>query len=310
MLLGIRWRSLWAKIFAWTFVPTVIILVAVAVVIFVAYQDVTEELVIERNRQLIRLASSSITAEVKAFSDVLATEARRSDIAGDDLAAQRDGLKVARRRLAVFDSGVVILDTFGTVTATEPERTELLGLDWSDRAYYREILRAKIAGTPLPVLSDIVTSGLDGTEVLVVAVPIAGDEGQFLGVIAGKLGLGAPAVSALYGDLGKLNLDDHGSAFLVDGTGRVIYHSDSNRIGDDLSSQAVVQAVLAGAADVVRTRDDGGQEIVASFAPVPGTSWGLVKQEGWTSLMSTSRGYGQILLLLLALLFKGFYFLS
>jgi hypothetical protein len=246
VLLGIRWQSLRAKIFAWTFIPTVIILLAVAVVIFYAYQDVTEELVIERNRQLIRLASSSITAELKSFSDLLASEARRSDIAGGDLASQRDGLKVARRRLAVFDGGVVILDTFGTVAAAEPERLELLGQDWSDRAYYREILRAKIAGAPLPVLSDIVVNGFDGTEAIAVAVPIAGDDGQFLGVMAGKLRLGASAVSALYGDLVKLRLGGKGSAYLVDGNGRVIYHSEFGKIGEDLSSLAVVQQAHAG----------------------------------------------------------------
>jgi nitrate/nitrite-specific signal transduction histidine kinase len=301
VLLGIRWQSLRAKIFAWTFVPTVIILLAVAVVIFYAYQDVTEELVIERNRQLIRLASSSITAELKSFSDLLASEARRSDIAGGDLASQRDGLKVARRRLAVFDGGVVILDTFGTVAAAEPERPELLGQDWSDRAYYREILRAKIAGAPLPVLSDIVVNGFDGTDAIVVAVPIAGDQGQFLGVMAGKLRLGATAVSALYGDLVKLRLGDKGSAFLVDGNGRIIYHTEFGRIGEDLSSLAIVQQAHGGKVDVVRTRDADNQEIVASFAPVPGTSWSLVKQESWSSLIGTSRGYGQILILLLAL---------
>ncbi len=301
MLLGIRWQSLRAKIFAWTFIPTVIILLVVAVVIFYAYQDVTEELVIERNRQLIRLASSSITAELKSFSDLLASEARRSDIAGGDLASQRDGLKVARRRLAIFDGGVVILDTFGAVAAAEPERLELLGQDWSDRSYYREILRAKITGAPLPVFSDIVTSGFDGTEVIVVAVPIAGDEGQFLGVIAGKLRLGASSVSALYGDLVKLRLGDRGSAFLVDGNGRVIYHSEFGRIGDDLSALSVVQEARAGRVDVIRTLDADDQEVVASYAPVPGTSWSLVKQESWSSLIGTSRRYGQALILLLAL---------
>ena len=43
MLLGIRWRSLRLKIIAWSFVPTVIILVAVALFGFNAYQQVTEK---------------------------------------------------------------------------------------------------------------------------------------------------------------------------------------------------------------------------------------------------------------------------
>jgi hypothetical protein len=37
MLSGIRWTSLRTKIIVWSFVPTMIILLAVAVVIFYAY---------------------------------------------------------------------------------------------------------------------------------------------------------------------------------------------------------------------------------------------------------------------------------
>nr|NIO70993.1 hypothetical protein [Anaerolineae bacterium] len=57
MLFGIRWGSLRTKIIAWSFVPTMIILVAVAVVIFYAYQQVTEDLVLERNQELTRLTA-------------------------------------------------------------------------------------------------------------------------------------------------------------------------------------------------------------------------------------------------------------
>ena len=43
MLLGIRWGSLRTKIIAWSFIPTAIILLAVAWVTFTAYQQVTED---------------------------------------------------------------------------------------------------------------------------------------------------------------------------------------------------------------------------------------------------------------------------
>ena len=47
--------SLRTKLIAWFFVPTAIILVAVALVNFNSYQNVTEELVIERDRDLTQL---------------------------------------------------------------------------------------------------------------------------------------------------------------------------------------------------------------------------------------------------------------
>jgi len=301
MLFGIRWGSLRTKIIAWSFFPTVVILVAVAVVIFYAYQQVTEDLVLERNQELTRLTAGQFMAELKEYADLLAAEARTSDIYGNDPVAQRDALKGARNRFAVFDGGVLILDTFGTVVAAEPERPEILGQNWSDHTYYRQMLRSQILGSPGLVFSDIVADGPDGAEVIVVAVPIIGPQGEFVGTIAGMFRVGATAVSAFYGDIVKLRIGESGSAYLVDGNGRLIYHTDTDRIADDVSMQPIVQQVLSGGMEAIRTSDFEGREIVASFAPVPGTSWGLVTQENWATLVHASRGYGQFLLLLLAL---------
>jgi nitrate/nitrite-specific signal transduction histidine kinase len=63
----------------------------------------------------------------------------------------------------------------------------------------------------------------------------------------------------------------------------------------------VVQQVLSREVGAVRTHALDGQEIVASFAPVPGTPWGLVTEESWAMLISPIQGYQRFLLLLLAL---------
>lgn len=76
MLLGLRWGNLRAKIIAWSFVPTVIILVAVALVTFTAYQRVTEDLVIERDQELIRLSAGQLATEMTEYADVLAALGR------------------------------------------------------------------------------------------------------------------------------------------------------------------------------------------------------------------------------------------
>ncbi len=47
--------------------------------------------------------------------------------------------------------------------------------------------------------------------------------------------------------------------------------------------------------------DGGGQEIIAAYASVPGTPWGLVSEEEWAFFSSSNRRFGQLLLLLLAL---------
>jgi len=298
---AIRWGSLHNKIIAWFFVPTMIILVVVAVVIFYAYQNVTEDLVIGRNRELTRLSASKLATELTEFTDLLTNLARKAAIYQGDPAARREALKTARNRLAVFDGGALILDAFGRVVAAEPVAVKILGQNWSDRPFYRQIMHNQRLHSPAPVFSDIVRDGPDSTEVIVVAVPISDEYGEFSGVMAGMFRLGETTVNAFYDSIVKLRLGEGRSIYLVDGNGRVIYHSDTSRIGNDLWEQAVVQQVLNGEADALRTHSLDGQDIVAGFSPVRGTPWGLITEENWNVLMRSSQSYGRFLLLLLAL---------
>jgi len=307
----IRWGNLRTKIIVWTFVPTALILLAVALVTFYAYQQGTEDLVIQRDRELTRLSAGQLATELTEYVDLLTALARTADVYGNDQTAQRDALKRASRRLSLFDGGLLILDTFGIVVATEPEHPDVVGQDWSDRAYYRQILRSQILSLPQPVFSDIIADGPGGAEVIAdgpggaeviaVAVPIVGEQGELLGALVGMFRMGEAAVSAFYGDIVKLRIGESGSTYLVDGGGRVIYHSDVRHIGEDFSAQTVVQQVLDGQAGAIRTRDLEGQAIVAGFAPVPGTPWGLVTEEQWTVLIGGSRAYRNFLLVLLGI---------
>lgn len=300
MLLGIRWRSLLVKIIAWSFVPTAIILAAVALVGFFAYQRVAEDLVIERNRELVRRIASQLAIGLEEYPDDLAAVARTADISSNLLSTQRAALSQARSQLAAFDAGVVLLDNHGVVVAAEPPRPEVLGRDWSNRAYFVQMVRS-----PGPVFSDVTGDGPGGVRVVAVAVPVYGARGEFVGALAGMFRLGATSVSSFYGDIVKLRIGAGDSAFinayLVDHYGRVIYHGDAQHIGDDFSDQSAVQQLVNGQSGAFRTRDVAGRDIVASFSPVPGTPWGLVSEVSWNLVLSASRDYGRFLLLLLAL---------
>lgn len=296
MLLGIRWKSMRLKIIAWTFVPAAIILGTVALVIFVAYQQVTEELVIERDQDLTRLAASQFISELREYSNVLAVLSRTTDIYRADPLSQQAALKRASNRLVTFDGGVLVLNTFGKVVAAEPPRPDVLGQDWSDRDYFHQILRSSE-----PVFSNIVPDGLAGRPVIAIAIPIMDDQEEFRGAIVGLFRLGEITISPFYGSIIKLRIGESSSSYLVDGQGRLIYHPDSGRIGEDISDQAVVQQVLAGKVGAVRTRDFERQDIVAGFAPVPGTTWGLITEERWATLLQAGQIYQFFLLFLLGL---------
>ena len=94
---------------------------------------------------------------------------------------------------------------------------------------------------------------------------------------------------------------EEGSAYIVDSEGRVVFHSDTGLIGADFSSQDVVHRALGGQSGTIRTLNAERVEIVASFAPVAGTSWELVTEQPWSSLIGSIVSYQRLILLLVGL---------
>jgi|GEM_PF-1031893 len=285
------------KIIAWSFIPAALILTTVAVITYYAYQQVTQDLLIERDQELARLKAGELATSLSEYPDILAGVARAPEIAQGNRARQQAALAAARNRLVFFDAGVYILDNLGRVAGALPERPDLLGADWSNRPYFRPLIQ----GAEAPAFSDIVPDGPDGAEVLAIGVPITNNRGEFFGALVGMFRLGAEHSSPFYGTILKLRLERGGGAYVVDGGGRLIYASDPRQIGADFSDHAVAPQVASGQVGAVRTRAPDGRDILASFGPVPGTDWGLVVEENWDDLTASGQSYGQFLVALLAL---------
>ncbi len=280
----------------WSFVPTTIILLAVAVTIYFAYQRVTQDLVVGRNQQLVRLSAGELSANLNTYVTALNALTRTPDLYAGDPAVQSTALRHASNQLLIFDGGTVILDRFGKVTAAQPDHPGLVGQDWSASSFFRQILR-----TGQPAFSDTLPADWLDSTVIAVAIPILNADGEFRGTLVGMFRLGPSSSSAFYGGIVKLRLGGNGSTYLVDSAGRVIYHPDASRIGTDLHTQPVVMQVLEGQVGYLRTRGLNNRDILATYAPVPGTSWGLINAEDWAGLLAASQGYGQFLGLLLGL---------
>jgi nitrate/nitrite-specific signal transduction histidine kinase len=284
------------RILAWSFVPTAVILFAVAVVAVLAYGRVTEQQAIQRNQELTRLSAANLAAEINQFALDLGSLTRQADIAGNQPVQQEKALAAASNKLSIFDAGTVILDSHGTFVAAWPARLGDVGQDWSLRPYFAELLRSS-----RPVYSDVARDGAGGARVVTVAVPITGPKGEFNGVLAGMFRVGTTSVSALYGNIAKLRVGVSGDVYVVDGNGRVIQHPDATLVGMNLMSQRIVQDVVSGQTGASRTRDLNQRDVVAAYAPVPGTNWGLIAIEDWSTLIGPFQGYRTYLLVLLAL---------
>ena len=287
-------RSLRVKIIAWFFVPTALLLIAVAVTNFFAYQDVTAKLVIERNQDVTRLSASQLSTSLREFTDTLEEVGRGID-ASQPPGPSRFPAVQTLGRLSVFDGGVVVLDRFGTPLASRPEDSASAFEDWSSLPLFSELLVSS-----RPAYSGVLRTSTEDRPIVAMGVPIVGARGELFGVTIGMFNVGATSVSALYGQIARLRLSQGGVVYMVDDTGKVIYHNTTAFAGSDFSNEAAVQEVLTSGVGALRTTSGAGEDIVAAYSPIPGTPWSLVSEASWSSLTGASRGYQRLLLALLA----------
>ena len=284
------------KIIAWSFIPTAIILLLVATMIYLAYQQETERVVINRDRELTRLTAGEISSSFEDFYDRLTALARRPAVYNGTVDQQREALEKSKNRLVFFDGGVYLLNNLGGLIAAQPNDPALIGQDWSDRTFFESMVRS-----PGLFISNIENEGPYGEQVITMAVPILGENDEFKGVAAGMYRLESTPASSLYGNLLKLRIGQGGKAYVVDGHETILFATDTNQIGSKFSSHPVAQQALQGEVDATRSIAQDGSDIVAGYAPVPRTQWTLVVEQDWDELVRQGQGYRRFLWLLLAL---------
>jgi diguanylate cyclase (GGDEF)-like protein len=177
----------------------------------------------------------------------------------------------ARRLLQQNDhfNSVLVVDADGKVIAVEPPIGGLVGsqLD-SDES--KTALRTRKPHVSEPYL------GVTGRWVILNSSPIFDGTGRYAGFIAGTLYLHEE--NALHMLLGEHYYRDGSYLYVVDRSGKLIYHPDSGRIGQNVSANPVVKNVMRGVSGEQRIVNSYGVDMLAGYAIVPSTGWGLVAQ--------------------------------
>jgi hypothetical protein len=236
-----------------------------------------------------------LQTELSRLSDELTALARTSSLYLGLPDRQRQALKGSAPRLNVFDGGVILQDNNGRVRATEPERWDIMGKDWSDKEFFRAMLGRQ---RPAAHFSPVMDIGLDGTPVVVVTVPVLGENQELVGTLSGLFKMGESRVSAFYASIVRLRLPGTGNTFIVDSTGRILYDSGYERTGQTLALPADLAAPPE---TITPTKDAEGHDIVAAYAPVPGTTWTLVTETDWAQAMAPVQRFATGMIVLLGL---------
>ena len=166
-------------------------------------------------------------------------------------------------------SRAVIVSANGQIVSASPESASLVGITVNSVGATQALtLRA-------PLITDPYVA-TDGTYLLAVTHPIFAPDGSYLGYISASLFLRERNV--LHELLGVHYHRDGSYLYVVDTQGNLIFHEDGQRVGQNVSSNAVVQRVLLGHEGGQRVINTLGVDMLAGYAPIQSTGWGIVAQ--------------------------------
>lgn len=299
------WNSLLAKIIAWSFVPTVIILSAVAWFTFYSYQKVIGDLAIKQDWGIVQSKTPPL---FQAFFDITNPLIVKIILQVD---TQKDALLEVRAQnildhaegIDIFDGGIYFVDSQGKVVVTHPEQPEILGQDWSDTPQFRYMLEhpGKAA------YSNLMTIEASGKEILCISASMNGLQGEFVGADYYCFTIYPPTQNTYYGSFSnaysKHNLGSN--IYIVDGSQHIIFSTNPSEMGKDLSGEAYLQQLLQGQSMSGRFQT-GVEDVLVSYAPFypyAGNSvqWNVIKEESWDEVMRPTLPYRRLLYVLLAL---------
>ncbi|MBQ4812456.1 GGDEF domain-containing protein [Pseudoalteromonas luteoviolacea] len=192
----------------------------------------------------------------------------------DDLNAVNQELERLLSQTNSFDS-LVVVNPQGQIIAVKPD-LDILGKSISP-AQLRQVKHQQ------PIVLDPFRSPADNLMVSP-TYPIRTSDGKYLGFVAGGIYLqGETILSRL---LGRHHYVDGSYLYVVDGQSRILYHANASRIGEQVFGNAVINEVLKGRAGASEIVNSTGIQMIAGFAPVPMTGWGVVSQRPMASILN------------------------
>ncbi|WNF38814.1 cache domain-containing protein [Bacillaceae bacterium IKA-2] len=170
-----------------------------------------------------------------------------------------------------FVDSVTIVETDGEITGFYPKDLEgqLKNQNFSDREYVQNAIKMK------EIYISNVISAVTNRFVVVVAIPLLDNQGDVHRVV--NLIIRIESNPIFNSIINNIQIGD-GYAYIIDRDGRLISHPLSERIGEDVSENPVVQKVLNRQSSYDEVINTKGIPMLASYKYVPTLNWGVVAQ--------------------------------
>ncbi|WP_010321765.1 sensor domain-containing diguanylate cyclase [Marinobacterium stanieri] len=173
------------------------------------------------------------------------------------------------RRLTESFNSVVIVSAEGEVLATSPEALRIVGHHLQSPGALEALKERK------PLISEAYLSAANNLLVFI-SHPLFAETGEYLGYIGGSIYLKERSI--LNSLLGTHYYKDGSYLFVVDQNRRLLYHPETERVGERVHDNAVIEQVISGNEGSAQVQNSQGIEMLAGFAPVGSANWGIVAQ--------------------------------
>lgn len=250
---------------------------------FYASYLVQQDLLIQESLESNRVYAVKLAASTEHFlagtRQQLAYSA--SLLPGQMQDEERLNREVDRLRLqtASFNS-VFVVDASGKVLASSPQTLQQVGKTVQSHGALQALSERR------PLISAPYISAL-GNLVVFISQPIHDRQGNYLGYVGGSIYLQQHNI--LNTLLGEHHYKDGSYLYVIDRDRRLIYHPEAARIGEVVHGNPVIEDVIRGQDGSRRLINSRGVDMLAGYAPVPSTGWGIVSQRPTASVMAKLR---------------------
>ncbi|WP_066414755.1 sensor domain-containing diguanylate cyclase [Bordetella ansorpii] len=240
---------------------------------FIAAYRVQQSALLANTLELNRVYANKVAQATDVFLD----GARQLLGAGaDELSGKSDingqSAKLVVDRLSrvtdTFNS-LVVVDRRGLVLATIPATLRLVGTVLESDEI-RRVLSSRTPMTSEPYRA------VTGRWIVTISHPVFDAEGRYAGALFGTIYLHER--NALHAVLAEHDFTDGSALYVVDKSGRILYHPDNAKIGEQVGKNPAVLVARAARTGSARVRDEDDIDELAGYSRVNSTGWTVIAQ--------------------------------
>ncbi len=289
-------RSLRGKVLLATLIPGGLALALGLIVAVQGYENVARELVQQRTAELAEMTSAWLGEYVESTGQTLQRVAAQDAVRSLDPDRLDAALAEERSLAYLFNGGLAVYDIQGSLIWGR----SLSAFRQAPSQLHLTALADQVRRSRRPVYTDVIQTPSE-TGLFVAALAPVIQDGAVRAVLVGLANLQTSTMGTRFANILEIEGGGSGFAYLVDGSGQVLYHRNVAQLGSDYADMSPVRHVMAGETDARVSEYADGGAVLSGYSPVPGTDWGVVTHQSWDAILGPLQAYSNVLIAVLAL---------